>query len=74
MVADYSRPLPEASDDVLREWAYLDTFDMLSPAYDLPQTVRTFRSWYEETGLEDIEVVRGYNGVEGRGRRPPVCR
>jgi hypothetical protein len=43
---------------------------MLSPAYDQPQTARAFRRWHEEAGLVDIEVARGFNGLEGRGRRP----
>jgi SAM-dependent methyltransferase len=70
VIADHSRNLPGASDAVLKEWAYLDTFDMLSPAYDLPQTLRSFRHWHEEAGLTDIEVHYGFNGIEGRGRRP----
>lgn len=56
-------------DDTLREWAVLDTFDMLSPAYDQPQTLETFRAWFEEAGLADIDIHYGYNGIEGRGRR-----
>jgi SAM-dependent methyltransferase len=70
LVADYSRILPDAVDGTLKEWAYLDTFDMLSPMYDKPQTPRTFRRWHEEAGLTAIDVQRGYNGVEGRGRKP----
>ncbi len=67
LVADYSRQLPNADDATLKEWAYLDTFDMLSPAYDYPVTVTTFRKWFEEEGLQRIDVHKGYNGVEGRG-------
>lgn len=70
LVADYSRQLPDADDATLREWAYLDTFDMLSPAYDFPVTVKEFRKWFEEEGLQNIEVHKGYNGVEGRGFKP----
>lgn len=70
LVADYSKLLPDASDEVLKEWAYLDTFDMLSPAFDKPQTVSTFRRWHFEAGLEEIDVHPGYNGVEGRARKP----
>ncbi|MBM4031737.1 MAG: methyltransferase domain-containing protein [Planctomycetes bacterium] len=70
LVADYSRELPGAPDATLKEWAYLDTFDILSPRYDKPQTLRTFRSWHREAGLVDIDVRRGYNGIEGRGRKP----
>lgn len=69
LIADYSRDLPDASDEQLREWAHLDTFDMLSPQYDKPQTLREFRAWHHEAGLKDIEVVHGYNGVEGRGTK-----
>jgi hypothetical protein len=70
LVADYSREFPSASDEQLREWAVLDTFDMLSPAYDYPQTGAEFRSWHQKAGLIDIEVVRGHNGWEGRGTLP----
>jgi len=68
-VAEYSNQYPDASDATLKEWAILDTFDWLSPAYDKPQTLRTFRSWHEDAGLTDIEVHRGYNGLEGRATR-----
>lgn len=70
LIADYSRSLPNADERTLREWAYLDTFDMLSPEYDYPQTVATFRQWHVQAGLVDIDVHRGYNGVEGRGKAP----
>jgi SAM-dependent methyltransferase len=51
------------------EWSVLDTFDALAPKYDLPQTVRTVRAWFEEAGLERIDVREGGNGVLGNGRR-----
>lgn len=70
LIADYSKLLPGADDATLREWAYLDTFDMLSPTYDRPATLKTFRQWHEESGLIDIEVHYGFNGVEGRGTKP----
>ena len=35
-VADYTGRFP-LSDQQLKEWALLDTFDMLSPEYDKPQ-------------------------------------
>ncbi len=67
MVADYSAlGLPDAA---LKEWAVLDTFDMLSPRYDSPQTLATLRRWFAEAGLTDIDVHYGYNGIEGRGRK-----
>jgi hypothetical protein len=63
MIADYSNVgVPEA---VLREWAYLNTFDMLAPRYDLPQTGRSVRSWLDQAGL-DGEVWPGLNGLAVR--------
>ena len=69
MIADYSRLLKDADDKTLKEWALLDTYDMISPAYDFPQTLKTFTKWYEDEGLTDIDVHYGYNGIEGRGRK-----
>lgn len=56
------------------EWAILDTFDALAPAYDLPQNERTIRFWFEEAGLEEIAVRVGGNGVIGNGRAPRSSR
>jgi hypothetical protein len=53
----------------LKEWAILDTFDMLAPAYDHPQSVPTLSSWFHEAGLADVEVFR-QGLVIGRGRFP----
>lgn len=69
LIADYSRVLPGADDATLKEWACLDTFDMLSPAYDQPVTLRTFRKWHDEAGLLDVDVHYGFNGIEGRGTK-----
>jgi hypothetical protein len=69
MVPDYSGLLPRASEATLKEWACLDAFDMLSPVYDKPQTLRSFKQWHVESGLADVLVERGYNGLEGRGTK-----
>lgn len=68
-VADF-RGLPDIDEAHARELCELDTLDMLGPMYDWPQTVGTIRRWMEAAGLTDIEVHKGYNGVEARGRRP----
>jgi ubiquinone/menaquinone biosynthesis C-methylase UbiE/uncharacterized protein YbaR (Trm112 family) len=69
MVADYSEMLPDADEKTLKEWALLDSFDMLSPAYDYPQTLKQFKRWHKEENLVEIEVQYGYNGIEGRGKK-----
>src|SRR5262249_20190359 len=67
-VATYDGVLP-LTPAQLREWAVLDTFDMLSPAHDHPQSVATLRTWFDRIGFEQVEVFRS-GMVVGRGRRP----
>lgn len=65
LIVDY-RGRYELSEEMLQEWSILDTFDMLSPAYDQRQTIDTFRDWFETSNLKEIDVHYGYNGIEGR--------
>lgn len=67
-IADY-RGLLDLPDEMLKQWAILDTFDMFSPAYDSPQTLKTVKQWFERGGFCDITVRYGYNGIYGRGTR-----
>lgn len=67
LVADYS--FLGLRGDMLKEWAYLDTFDMLAPRYDRPETLERFRGWFEEAGLSNIEVEYTPHGIVGRGRQ-----
>ncbi len=53
--------------EALKEWAILDCYDMLSPQYDNPQSLKTMKKWFDEAKLKDIDVHYGYNGIEGRG-------
>jgi SAM-dependent methyltransferase len=41
-----------------REWAILDTFDMLAPQHDHPQRASTVRAWLAAADLSEIDVVR----------------
>jgi len=66
-VANYDGILP-LNQAQLQEWAVLDTFDWLSPAFDHPQTAETARNWFEQAGLQDIEVLKAEHLV-GRGRK-----
>ncbi len=56
-VANYDGILP-LDETQLREWALLDTFDWLAPAYDQPQTAATARKWFEQAGLSHIEILK----------------
>lgn len=57
------------SSEINKDWAILDTFDMYSPEYDLPQTLDTVKEWFEKAGFIDINVRNGFNGVVGKGRK-----
>jgi uncharacterized protein YbaR (Trm112 family)/ubiquinone/menaquinone biosynthesis C-methylase UbiE len=66
LVPDY-RNLAPLSEEMLKDWAILDAFDILSPVYDNPQYLETVQEWFLRAGFEDIEVKYGYNGIEGKG-------
>jgi ubiquinone/menaquinone biosynthesis C-methylase UbiE/uncharacterized protein YbaR (Trm112 family) len=68
LVADYS--FLGLEGEMLKEWSYLDTFDMLAPRYDRPATLPTFRQWARSAGLVDIEVEYTPHGVVMRARAP----
>jgi ubiquinone/menaquinone biosynthesis C-methylase UbiE len=69
LIPDYG-PHYGLPDNIARDWAVLDLFDILSPAYDQPQTIETVRAWFAQAGMMAVEVHYGYNGIEGRGRAP----
>jgi 2-polyprenyl-3-methyl-5-hydroxy-6-metoxy-1,4-benzoquinol methylase len=67
-VADYTGIFP-LSEQQLQEWALLDTFDMLAPAYDSPQTAEAADRWFREAGFVDVEVLHAGHLV-ARGCKP----
>lgn len=67
-VANYGGVYP-LSPQQIKEWALLDTFDMLAPEYDQPQTANTVRRWLENSGLLSIEVFQSGHLV-ARGIKP----
>lgn len=66
-IANYEGLLP-LTPRQLKEWAVLDTFDMLAPAHDHPQSAATLQAWLDEARLAEIEVFRR-GLVVGRARR-----
>lgn len=66
-VANYQGVYP-LSEELLLEWAVLDTYDWLSPRYDHPQTTATLRAWLMEADLQDADVFK-VDHLTGRGRR-----
>jgi hypothetical protein len=55
-VANYSGIYP-LTEKQLSEWALLDTFDMLGPQYDSPQTKKTISQWMSNAGMNEIEIL-----------------
>jgi SAM-dependent methyltransferase len=64
-VADYTGVYPLTREQI-KECALLDTFDMLAPAYDNPQTISSVKDWFEQSHLTEIEIFHGGHLV-GRG-------
>lgn len=69
-IADYAAIMNNSPDSLVMEWAYLDTYDMLSPKFENLVTLLTFKQWHEDVGLINIDVRYGYNGIEGHGIQP----
>lgn len=67
-VADYTNDHPLTAKQ-LEEWALLDTFDMLAPVYDNPQTATTARRWFEEAKFVNIQVGQ-WAHLGARGTKP----
>ncbi len=65
LVADHTNLSIDAT--VAKQWAYLNTFDMLAPHYDHPQTLNTIRKWFKDAELIECDINYGYNGIVGRG-------
>jgi SAM-dependent methyltransferase len=55
------------TEDQLREWAILDTFNVLAPQYEHSHNLDEIQSWFEEAGLSNIQVQGGGNGIKGCG-------
>ena len=66
-VVDYTGIYP-LSQKQLEEWALLDTFDMLAPTYDNPQSVATVTRWFNQAGFNGVEVFH-WGHLVGRGKK-----
>lgn len=66
-VANHGPDFPLMPEQV-REWAVLNTFDMLAPAHDHPQSAATLTRWFGEAGFGEADIFRRGHLI-GRGRR-----
>ena len=58
------------TDAELKQVKILSALDMLSPVYDQPQQMEDVGKWFEHAGLIDVQLKRGYNGINAKGTRP----
>ena len=56
-VANHEPDFPLSPAQV-REWAILNTYDMLAPAHDHPQSARAVSDWFRQAGLKQVRVFR----------------
>ncbi len=67
LIADYRGIFDLPDEKMFKEWAVLDTFDMLSPAHDQPQTIDTVRKWFRDAQMNNVEVIINEPVIVGRG-------
>lgn len=58
------------TDEELKQVKILSALDMYSPVYDQPQSMDAVRRWFDDAGLVDVELKRGDNGIDAKGKRP----
>lgn len=66
-VANWRKNIKLKNEDMWKEWAILDTYDWLAPAYETPQTASTMKKWCEDLNLSNykVERLRGIYVVSG---------
>jgi SAM-dependent methyltransferase len=67
---DYYDAYSQLGDQLLSEWAVLDTHDSLTDYYKHFRTTEQISTCLQACGLTDVEVSYGGNGVEARARMP----
>jgi SAM-dependent methyltransferase len=70
LVADYS--FLGLKGEMLKEWSYLDTFDMLAPRYDRPARIGTVRRWAQQAHLRAVTTEYTAHGIVLRATAPPA--
>jgi SAM-dependent methyltransferase len=68
LVADYS--FLGLEGEMLKEWSYLDTFDMLAPRYDRPARIAQVRRWAQRANLAAIYAEYTAHGIVLRAAAP----
>lgn len=68
-VANWRKNIKLPREEMYHEWAVLDTFDWLSPAYEYPQSLKSLRKAFEGLPVRNLEIVRSRGLFVMRGER-----
>jgi hypothetical protein len=68
-VANWRKNIGLPTEDMYHEWAVLDTFDWLSPAYETPQSRKSLLQALEPLPVKNVEIVRSRGLYVVRGER-----
>jgi SAM-dependent methyltransferase len=54
-ICDIDTTIPKnLTEQQIREWCVLDTFDMFSPQFDQPQRIETVTAWFKKYGMKEV--------------------
>jgi SAM-dependent methyltransferase len=70
----YDDDYPELGEDLLHEWAQLDTHDMLTDWYKHRRSASEVGDALRGLGLTQVWCAQGGNGVEARAQKPGSSR
>lgn len=69
-VVDYCESYPQLSEELLYEWAILDTHDTLTDRYKHLRSIEEIEAHLKSLGMRDVVATYGGNGVEARAIKP----
>jgi hypothetical protein len=69
-LVDYFTAYPTLPRPILERWCVLDTHDTITDFYKHLRSPEQIKAALEASGLKDIRVTRGGNGVEAIARSP----
>jgi SAM-dependent methyltransferase len=58
------------TDEELKQVKILSALDMYAPVYDQPQSMDAVQRWFDDAGLVEVNLKRGDNGIDAKGKRP----
>jgi SAM-dependent methyltransferase len=73
-VANWRKNIQLPNEEMYREWAVLDTFDWLSPAYETPQSRKSLDKAFQGLPLTDLEITRSRGLFVVRGKKAQLPR